>query len=270
MVHVRLPYRIPLTLGTFGLLAILAGCGGGANQNEVEALRKEVADLKHATAQLQTALASLQGEDTGAPMAPPTAPGPVPAVGGARDAGAKREVVYRIPVDFAPRKGPPVAAVTVVEFADFQCPFCKANAGLSSKLLEEFPNDVQFAFKHYPLGKHPQAATAAKASWAAHQQGRFWEMHDAIYAGDIQNLSPEILRGYAQRIGLDMAKYDADLASDKASQAVSFDKILGKASKVGGTPTYFVNGKRVSDASQASVRAKVQLEIDAFRAQAKP
>jgi protein-disulfide isomerase len=268
--HVRLPYRITLTLGTFGLLAILAGCGRGANQGEVEALRKEVADLKQANAQLQTALASLQGKATGAPMAPPGVPGTVPAAGGAPGDGAKREAIYRIPVNFAPRKGPPVAAVTVVEFADFQCPFCKSNAGLPGKLLEEFPNDVQFAFKNYPLGKHPQAFEAAKAGWAAHQQGKFWEMHDTIYSGDIQNLSPEVLRGYAQRIGLDMARYDADIASDKATQAISFDKMLAKASKVGGTPTYFVNGKRVSDASPASVRAKVQQEIEAFRAQVKP
>lgn len=260
MVHVRLPYRITLTLGTFGVLAILAGCGRDASQGEVEALRKEVADLKAANAQLQTTVATLQGKATGAPVA---------AAGTTTDT-SKREAVYRIPVNFAPRKGPPVAAVTVVEFADFQCPFCKANAGLPNKLLEEFPNDVQFAFKHYPLGKHPQAVEAAKAAWAAHQQGKFWEMHDTIYSGDIQSLSPQVLRGYAERIGLDMAKYDADVASEKARQAVSFDKMLAKASKVGGTPTYFVNGKRVGDASAASVRAKVQQEIESFRSQAKP
>ena len=266
MAHVRLPYRIALTLGTFGILAILAGCGRDSNQSEVEALRKEVADLKQANAQLQTTVATLQGKATGAPIAVPQIAGPA----GTSADSPKRDAVYRIPVNFSPRKGPPVAAVTVVEFADFQCPFCKANAGLSDKLLQEFPNDVQFAFKHYPIGKHPQAFEAAKAGWAAHQQGKFWEMHDTIYSGDIQNLSPEVLRGYAQRIGLDMAKYDADIASDKASQAVSFDKMLAKASKVGGTPTYFVNGKRVGDASAASVRAKVQEEINAFRASAKP
>lgn len=273
MVHVRLPYRIPLTLGTLGLLAVVAGCGRDARQSDVDALRKEVADLKQAQAQMQAALSALQAKTSGAPAAASAAPAVLPAVPGAAatsDDAPKREPIYRLPINFAPRKGPDVAAVTVVEFADFQCPFCKQNAGLGNKLLEEFPNDVQFAFKHYPLGKHPQAFEAAKAGWAAHQQGKFWEMHDAIYAGDIQRLSPEILRGYAQGIGLDMAKYDADVASDKATQAVSFDKMLAKASKVGGTPTYFVNGKRVSDASAASVRAKVQQEIDAFRAQVKP
>jgi protein-disulfide isomerase len=245
------------------MLAVLASCGRDASQSEVEALRQEVADLKQANAQLQTTVATLQGKATGAPIVPPT--------GAAVSADApKREAVYRLPINFAPRKGPPVAAVTVVEFADFQCPFCKANAGLSDKLIQEFPNDVQFAFKHYPLGKHPQAYEAAKAGWAAQQQGKFWEMHDTIYSGDVQNLSPDVLRGYAQRIGLDMAKYDADVASDKAAHAVSFDKMLAKGAKVAGTPTYFVNGKRVGDASQAAVRAKVQQEIEAFRSQAKP
>lgn len=266
MAHVRLPYRITLTLGTFGILAILAGCGRDAPQGEVEALRKEVVDLKQANEQLRTTVATLQAKITGAPAAVPQ----VSSAAGTSPDTPKHAAVYRIPIDFAPRKGPPIAAVTVVEFADFQCPFCKANAGLSDKLLQEFPNEVQFAFKNFPIGKHPHAVEAAKAGWAAHQQGKFWEMHDTIYSGDIQNLSPPVLRGYAERIGLDMAKYDADIASEKARQVVSYDKMLGKASKVGGTPTYFVNGKRVGDASAASVRARVQEEIDAFRASAKP
>ena len=258
MVHVRFPYRITLILGT---LTILAGCGGDASQRDLDALRQEVAELKQTQAHMQTALAALEAR----PSSPPTVPKTAAASPTVAD-GPKREAGHRIPINFAPRKGPQVAAVTVVEFADFQCPFCKQNARLPDKLLEEFPSDVQFAFKHFPLGKHPQAFDAAKAGWAAHQQGKFWELHDTIYAGDIQNLSPEVLRGYAERIGLDMAKYDADLASDKATQAVAFDKMLAKAVKVGGTPTYFVNGKRVKDASQESVRAKVQEELDAFRA----
>mgnify|MGYP001319987393 CR=1 FL=1 len=257
MVHVRLPYRITLILGT---LAILAGCGGDASQGDVDALRQEVAELKKAQAEMQTTLAALQARPSGRPMVPKAGAGS-PASSDAPE----REAVRIIPINFAPRKGPQVAAVTVVEFADFQCPFCKQNAGLADKLLAQFPNDVQFAFKHYPLAKHPQASYAAKAAWAAHQQEKFWEMHDTIYAGDIQQLSPEVLRAYAEGIGLDMAKYDADVASDKARQAVSFDKMLGKSIKVGGTPTYFVNGKRVKDASQESVRAKVQEELEAFR-----
>lgn len=259
MIHVRLPYRITLTLGILALATVVAGCGGDASQSDIDALRKEVADLKAAQAQMQTTLAALEARPSAAPPAADVPP--------AEPAGfmPKREAVRRIPLDYTPRKGPEVAAVTVVEFADFQCPFCKANAGLSDQLLKEFPNDVRFAFKHFPLGKHPQAQAAARAAWAAQQQDKFWEMHDLIYAGDIQQLSPDVLRGYAEKIGLDMDKYTVDVESSQSAAAVSFDKMLGKSFKVGGTPAYYVNGKRVRDVSSAGVRAKVQQELDSFR-----
>lgn len=254
MVHVRLPYRINLVVG---ILVVLAGCGDDASRSELDALRAEVAALKQGQAQMQAVLATLQskgGAPAGTTTAVPSheAPGP--------------EAAHRIPTSFSPRTGPQNAAVTVVEFADFQCPFCQQNAGLVHKLVQEFPNDVQVVFKNFPLGKHAQAVDAARAAWAAHQQGRFWEMHDAIYSGDIQQLPPAVLRGYAERIGLDMARYDADVASDKARQSVAFDKMVGKSARVSGTPTYFVNGKRVQDASQQGVRAKVREELDAVRA----
>lgn len=259
MAHVRPLYRTTLTLG---ILSILAGCGGDASQADLAALRAEVAEIKQTQVQMKATLDSLQSGGAAAR----TAGAP------AEDAEAKpkREAVRRIPVDFAPRKGQQLAAVTVVEFADFQCPFCKTNAGLPDQLLQEFPNDVQFAFKHFPLGKHPQAQQAARASWAAHQQGKFWEFHDVVYAGDTQDLSPDVLRRYAEQIGLDMAKFDADLASPASAQAVAMDKMLGKSFKVGGTPAYYVNGKRVQTPSAAAVRAKVQQEIEAFRSQVKP
>jgi protein-disulfide isomerase len=255
--HVRLPYRITLTLGTLLIAVLAAGCGRDSSPSDVDALRKDVLDLKETQAKIQSTLAALEVRVNSQPM--PAPPEPV------RD-GPKREAVRRIPIDYAPRKGPDVAAVTVVEFADFQCPFCKANAGLSDQLLKEFPNDVRFAFKHFPLGKHAQAQDAARAAWAAQQQGKFWEMHDMIYASDLQQLSPEVLSGFAEKLGLDMDKYRVDLDSTSAAMAVSVDKMLGKSFKVGGTPTYYVNGKRVPDASAASVRARVKQELDAFRA----
>lgn len=255
MVHVRIPYRINLVIG---ILAVLAGCRDDASRTELEALRAEVAQLKQAQAQMQGVLATLQSKGAGAPAGTTTAV-PAPEAPG-------REAAHRIPSGSSPRKGPQNAAVTVVEFADFQCPFCQQNAGLVHKLVQEFPNDVEVVFKNFPLGKHTQAVDAARAAWAANQQGRFWEMHDAIYSGDIQQLPPAVLRGYAERIGLDMARYDADVASDKARQAVAFDKMVGKSARVNGTPTYFVNGKRVQDASPQGVRAKVREELDAARA----
>ena len=252
MFHGRLPYRILLTLGI--AVALLAGCGGDASRSEVEALRKEIVELKQAQARMEGAISGLQDavKRNPAPAASPDTDG--------------REAVHRIPTNFSPRKGNEIAAVTVVEFADFQCPFCQSAAGLPDQLLREFPNDVQFVFKHYPLARHAQAFEAAKSAWAAHQQGKFWEMHDLIYRGEIQNLSSDVLRGYAEKIGLDMARYDADLASPKAAQTVSIDKALGKRMKVGGTPTYFVNGKRVTERGPGAVRSKVVAEMAAVKA----
>jgi protein-disulfide isomerase len=250
--HCRLPYRILLS---FGILVALAACGGESTQGEVEALRKEVAELKQTQGKLLGTIAALQAAAKNTPT----------AAGEDGDA-PKREAVHRIPTNFSPRKGNQIALVTVVEFADFQCPFCQSVAGLPDQLVREFPDDVQFVFKHYPLMRHTQALDAAKAGWAAHQQGKFWEMHNQIYGGDIQQLGPDRLRGYAEKIGLDMAKYDADVASPKAAQSIAIDKQLGKRMKVGGTPTYFVNGKRVTDRAPGAVRTKVIAEMRAARA----
>lgn len=256
MVHVRLPYRILLTIG---ILVLLAGCAGDGRQGEVDALRQEIADLKKTQADLQATIDGLQAKlrkRWGFKQADDD------------DPDTKREAVRRIPIDFAPRKGSSVAAVTVIEFADFQCPYCQGAAKVSDQLLQEFPNEVQFFFKHYPIGKHKQALSAAKAAWAAQQQGKFWEMHDLIYGGDIQNLGPDVLRGYAQQLGLDMARFDQDSESAKAAHQVTMDKRLGKAIKIGGTPAFFVNGKKVSNPSPAALRAKVAEEVEAYRARA--
>jgi len=274
VVHAHLPYRISLRIGILAVLAILVGCGGDTSRSEVDALRKEVAELKAAQAQMQETLSNLQPKwakklaAAGAAQPDPSAAAAAgladPSAPAAAAEAPEREAVHIIPISFAPRKGPEIAAVTVVQFADFQCPFCQMNAGLPDKLMAEFPNQVRFVFKNFAIGKHPGANGAAKAAWAAHQQGKFWEMHDAIYGGNIQQLSAELLRGYAEKIGLDMAKYDADVASPQAQNAVSSDKIHAKKMRVRGTPTYFVNGKRVQGASQDAVRTKVQAEIDAF------
>lgn len=259
MFHARLTYRITLTIGT---LLVLSACGGGnATHSEVEALRLEVAELKQAQTRLKATLAALQKA---------AAPGTADQVATTADGDPAREAVHRIPTDFSPRKGGPIAAVTVVEFADFQCPFCQAAAGLPDELMKEFPNDVQFVFKNYPLGRHAQAMDAARAGWAAGKQDKFWEMHDLIYAGNIQQLTVEVLRGYAQKLGLDMEQFDADMSSPKSVQAVGFDKILGKGMKVSGTPTYFVNGRRVTDRSPGAVRAKVASEIAKLKQSPQP
>jgi protein-disulfide isomerase len=246
VIHARLPYRIILAIG---ILLPASGCGrGGATEAEVAALRQEVAQLKQTQATMQQSLDALQ--QAGKPAPAPAAAKP-----------AADDTVHQIPIVYAPRKGNPKAAVTIVEFADFQCPFCQAAAGLPDQLVKEFPDDVQFAFKHYPLDRHPDALGAAKAAWAAQQQGKFWEMYDLIFAGGVENVGVETLRGHAEKLGLDMAKFDADMASPKAQQSVLFDKQIGRSIKLYGTPSYFINGKRAEDRSLPALRAQINAEI---------
>jgi len=274
VVHVSHPYRIPLTIGILcvAVLFTLAGCGGdAAKQAEIDALRQEVATLKQAQAEAQTALAQSQQAVAAlqkAAAAPPKLATAAKTGDAAGDAG--RSPLHVIPIAFSPRKGNEITAVTVVEFADFQCPYCQQAAGLPDALLKEFPNDVKFVFKHYPLGRHSDAFKAATASWAAHQQGKFWEMHDLIYRGDISQLPADKLRGYAEQLGLDMARFDADANSLKAARAVTLDKQLGKRIKVGGTPAYFVNGKRFDGRTPAAMRTLIAQEIANRKPDARP
>jgi protein-disulfide isomerase len=246
VIHARLPYRIILAIG---ILLPAQGCNrGGATEAEVVALRQEVAQLKQAQAAMQKSLDALQKGSE-----------PAAATAGAKPAAD--DAVYQIPIVYAPRKGNPKAPVTVVEFADFQCPFCQANAGLPDQLVKEFPDDVQFAFKHYPLDRHPDALEAAKAAWAAQQQGKFWEMHDLIFGGGVENVGADTLHGYAEKLGLDMARFDADVASPRAQQSIMFDKQIGRTIKLFGTPSYFINGKRAEDRSLPGMRARINAEI---------
>ena len=109
-------------------------------------------------------------------------------------------------------------------------------------LTEQYPGKVRVGFKHYPLNKHEMALHAAKASWAAQQQGKFWEMHDALFGARGQ-LDPLIIRAQAQAIGLDMAQFDEDLASPLAAKAVFTDRRAGKKAGTKGTPSFYVNGR---------------------------
>lgn len=252
MVHARLPYRIPLIIG---ILCAVWGCGGDSKQAEIDALRQEVASLKQAQAESQQMITTLRKAARPAPEVPTV------KSDGREGADPARVATHVIPIAFSPRKGKEITAVTVVEFADFQCPYCQAAAGLPEQLVKEFPDDVKFVFKHYPLGRHADAFTASKAAWAAQQQGKFWEMHDLIFRGNIAQIPVETLRGYAEQLGLDMARFDADMSSAKAGNAVSLDKMLGRRIKIGGTPAYFVNGKRLPTNSPAALRAMVAQEV---------
>ena len=144
--------------------------------------------------------------------------------------------------------GPTHAPVTVVEYGDFECPNCKQAVTAVKLLLKHFENRTCFAYRHYPLeGVHPHAELAAEAAECAGEQGKFWEMHDLLFDNQ-GHLKLEHLRGYAERLNLDMPRFDAQLTDHVYLQRVREHMQGGSDSGVRSTPTFFVNG-RIQDVS---------------------
>ncbi|MGH8322628.1 MAG: DsbA family protein, partial [Steroidobacteraceae bacterium] len=154
-----------------------------------------------------------------------------------------------LPVEsFDHMRGPPHAAVTVVEYGDFECPNCKQAASAVKLLLERFDARARFVFRHFPLAEvHPHALLAAQAAEVAGGQQKFWEMHDLLFENQT-HLKARHLHGYAQRLGLDMARYTAEMDDEIYLQRVREHLESGGQSGVRGTPAFFVNG-RIHDVS---------------------
>jgi protein-disulfide isomerase len=130
----------------------------------------------------------------------------------------------------------------VVEYGDFECPICKQAAPAVKIMLARFAGRVRFAFRHFPLEEpHPHALGAALAAEAAGAQKKFWPMHDLLFENQ-RHLEPGNLRRYAERLELDMARYDADMAGRVHLQRVREHMESGRASGVRGTPGFFING----------------------------
>jgi protein-disulfide isomerase len=145
-------------------------------------------------------------------------------------------------------QGPDHAPVTIVEYGDFECPNCKQAAPAVGMLLKRFGNQVRFAYRHYPLEEvHPHALQAAEAAECAGAQGRFWDMHEQLF-GHQTHLDLEHLRRYADDIGLDMARYVADIDDHVYLQRIREHLDSGRRSGVRGTPGFFING-RIQDVS---------------------
>ncbi|MEC9466620.1 MAG: DsbA family protein, partial [Myxococcota bacterium] len=141
----------------------------------------------------------------------------------------------------APITGPQNAPITIVEFADFECPYCSQGHELLRQLRKLYPDKVKVVFRHFPLPQHQNARPAAEASYCAHQQGLFWQYHDLLF--DHTNaLGPSSLQGYAEKVGLDMNAFNACLASEAPKAAVRADEAAGREFGVDGTPSIYVNG----------------------------
>ncbi|MCA9582182.1 MAG: thioredoxin domain-containing protein [Myxococcales bacterium] len=152
-------------------------------------------------------------------------------------------------VDRAPSRGAAMAPVTIVEFSDFQCPYCGRAHPIVQDILRKFEGQVRVVFLNYPLDGHPDALPAARAVVAAGLQGKFWEMHDHLFEHQTA-LDRASLLAYAKELGLDMAKFEADFESEAVQAAVEADKALGKKVGVAGTPTFVVNGRLFGESPQ--------------------
>ncbi len=147
-----------------------------------------------------------------------------------------------IDIEGRPVYGSDRAPVTVVVFADFECPHCKKEAPVLRQAIDQFRGRAKLVFKHFPLASHDRAKYAAIAAEAAHEQGKFWEMHDLIFANQTA-LEDEDLYRYAEQIGLDMQKFKASYESKKGEAAVDADRAHGEQLEIEGTPAVYVNGR---------------------------
>jgi len=166
-----------------------------------------------------------------------------------------------IPTLGAPVMGPANARITLVEFSDFQCPYCSKAVLQISATLKAYPNDVRLIFKQYPLESHPQAPISAAASLAAHAQGKFWQLHDLMFANR-PKLSRQAILGWAQDLGLDMKRFTADLDSEAIKKTVLRDQADGDKAGVEGTPTLFINGQKYNgDLAPDAIKPVIEAEL---------
>ena len=146
-----------------------------------------------------------------------------------------------------PARGPTNAPVTIVEFSDFQCPYCGREYPVIERLMKEYDGKVRLVFRHYPLDFHPFARKAAEAGACAQDQGKFWELHDKMFTNQ-GKLAVADLKGYAKLLGMDAPKFDKCLDSGEKKALVDDDLKAGSAAGVNGTPAFFINGIFVNGA----------------------
>jgi protein-disulfide isomerase len=144
-------------------------------------------------------------------------------------------------------QGPADAPVTLVEYGDYECPYCGAAYPIIKEVQARMGDRLRFVFRNFPIStSHPHAEQAAEAAEAAGVQGPFWEMHDLLYENQ-KRLRDEDLRGYAEQLGLDVERFARDLAEHVHAARVHEDFMSGVRSGVNGTPTFYINGSRYDD-----------------------
>ena len=155
-----------------------------------------------------------------------------------------------------PAKGPEDAPVTIVEFSDFECPYCARVNPALQQVMEKYGDKVRLVFRQFPLNIHPNAQKAAEASLCAREQDKFWQMHDAMFK-EQRSLGVEQLKEKAARLELDTAAFNECLDSSRHAEAVIADLQAGSAVGITGTPAFFINGRFLSGAQPFDEIARV-------------
>jgi protein-disulfide isomerase len=166
-------------------------------------------------------------------------------------------VRHTVSADGGPVKGGKDAPVTIVEFSDFQCPFCKNVNATLQQVLDRYPGKVRLVFRDYPLVQlHPGAPKAHEAARCAADQGKFWEYHDVLFARSPRH-APQDLKQYAQELKLDAAAFDSCLDGNRHAAAVGADLQEGARLGVTGTPSFFINGRALQAAQPFTAFQKI-------------
>jgi protein-disulfide isomerase len=155
-----------------------------------------------------------------------------------------------------PSKGPQNAPVTIVEFSDYECPYCVRAEETVKEVLATYPGKVRLVYRDYPLPMHAKAPKAAEAAHCAADQGKYWEMHDKLLA-NAQKLDVSDLKAHAREVGLDGGKFDQCLDSSEKAKVVEGHKKAGEEAGVSGTPAFFINGRPLSGAQPLDAFKKV-------------
>ncbi len=171
--------------------------------------------------------------------------------------------VRNVPIDDSPARGSSSAPIVLVEFADFTCPHCQALAPSLDKFVDD-RKEIRFVYKFYPLiGQgHERADPAARAAWAANIQGKFWEMHQKLFENP-DNLEQGDFERYAKDLGLDVAKFRADMQAQGTTDKIATDRKLGDALDIHGTPTLFIDGREYDKSQSLDDWVDLELQLKA-------
>lgn len=173
---------------------------------------------------------------------------------------APESPVFQISTDDQPSKGNANASVTIVEFTDFQCPSCAQQHPVLERIVKEFGDRVRLVVRDFPLSQHADAPKAAEAAEAAREQGKYWEYIAMLFRNQ-SALEVNKLKQYATELSLDRARFDAALDSRKFADKVERDVLDGQKLGVNGTPTFYINGKRVSDRSYEALKTTIEAAL---------